>query len=106
MSARRLHDAITDVEGVLVGHATLTEGSARTGVTVVVPPELPCFAGWHRLNGNGELTGTAWIDEAGLLTTPTLWVFVIPIGPVRSPASRIHSRPVSSPLPLRRCDPA
>jgi len=63
-------DAITDVAGVRVGHTTLTEGRARTGVTVIVPPELPCFAGWHRLNGNGELTGTAWIDESGLLTTP------------------------------------
>ena len=39
-------------------------------------------------------------------TTPTLWVLVIPIGPVRRPASRIHSRPVSSPLPLRRWLPA
>jgi D-aminopeptidase len=63
-------DAITDVPAVRVGHATITEGSARTGVTVILPPELPCFAGWHRLNGNGELTGTAWIDESGLLTTP------------------------------------
>jgi D-aminopeptidase len=65
-----VHDAITDVAGIRVGHTTITEGSARTGVTVIVPPELPCFAGWHRLNGNGELTGTAWIDESGLLTTP------------------------------------
>jgi D-aminopeptidase len=63
-------DAITDVPGVRVGHSTIVAGPARTGVTVVVPPELPCFAGWHRLNGNGELTGTAWIDESGLLTTP------------------------------------
>jgi D-aminopeptidase len=63
-------NAITDVAGIRVGHTTLTEGRARTGVTVIVPPALPCFAGWHRLNGNGELTGTAWIDESGLLTTP------------------------------------
>ena len=50
-------------------------GPVRTGVTVVVPHdgrvwEEPVFAGWHRLNGNGELTGTAWIRESGLLTTP------------------------------------
>ena len=50
--------AITDVAGVRVGHTTLREGEdVRTGVTVVVPPELPCFAGAHRLNGNGEMTG-------------------------------------------------
>lgn len=104
MSDRGLHDAITDVEGVLVGHATLTEGSARTGVTVVVPPELPCFAGWHRLNGNGELTGTAWIDEAGLLTTPIGLTNTHSVGVVRDaivgwivarrPGERFWSLPV------------
>jgi D-aminopeptidase len=63
-------DSIADV-GVRVGHTTLIEGeSVRTGVTVVVPPELPLFAGAHRLNGNGELTGLEWIRESGLLTTP------------------------------------
>ena len=63
-------DAITDVAGVRVGHTTLREGDAiRTGVTVVVPPELPCFAGAHRLNGNGELTGLEWVRESGLLTS-------------------------------------
>ena len=54
------HDAITDVAGVRVGHTTLIEGeSVRTGVTVILPtPDgEPCFAGAHRLNGNGELTG-------------------------------------------------
>jgi D-aminopeptidase len=104
VSDRRLHDAITDVDGVLVGHATLTEGSARTGVTVVVPPELPCFAGWHRLNGNGELTGTAWIDEAGLLTTPIGLTNTHSVGVVRDaivgwvaarrPGERFWSLPV------------
>ncbi len=69
-------NAITDVPGVRVGHTTLIEGKdVRTGVTVIVPRERPLweepvFAGWHRLNGNGELTGTAWIDEAGLLMSP------------------------------------
>ena len=69
-------NAITDVAGVRVGHTTLIAGEAvRTGVTVIVPRDRPAwqepaFAGWHRLNGNGELTGTAWIDESGLLVSP------------------------------------
>jgi D-aminopeptidase len=75
------HDAITDVAGVQVGHTTLIrgegrlvvgEGPVRTGVTVVVPHEddvwtEPLFAGCHRLNGNGELTGLEWVRESGLL---------------------------------------
>ncbi len=75
------HDAITDVPGVLVGHTTLIEGDGplvvgqgpvRTGVTIVVPHEdhvftEPVFAGCHRLNGNGELTGLEWVRESGLL---------------------------------------
>jgi D-aminopeptidase len=74
-------DAITDVAGVRVGHTTLIEGDGplrpgegpvRTGVTVIVPHDgdvwrEPVFAGAHRLNGNGELTGLEWIREAGLL---------------------------------------
>jgi D-aminopeptidase len=69
-------NAITDVSGVSVGHRTLVEGdSVRTGVTVVFPHEAdpgtdPVFAGCHRLNGNGELTGLEWVRESGLLTTP------------------------------------
>ncbi len=77
-------NAITDVAGVRVGHATLIrgdgprvvgEGPVRTGVTVVVPhdgePFLePLFAGCHRLNGNGELTGLEWVRESGFLTSP------------------------------------
>ncbi len=74
-------DAITDVEGVRVGSVTLIEGDGplqrgkgpvRTGVTVVVPGEgfEPLFAGCHRLNGNGELTGLEWVRESGCLTTP------------------------------------
>lgn len=63
-------DSIADA-GVKVGHTTLIEGQdVRTGVTVIVPPALPLFAGAHRLNGNGELTGLEWIRESGLLTTP------------------------------------
>jgi D-aminopeptidase len=99
-----VHDAITDVAGIRVGHTTITEGSARTGVTVIVPPELPCFAGWHRLNGNGELTGTAWIDESGLLTTPIGLTNTHSVGVVRDaivaamatqrPGERFWSLPV------------
>ena len=77
-------NAITDVAGVRVGHATLISGDGprvigkgpvRTGVTVVVPhdgdPFLePVLAGCHRLNGNGELTGLEWLRESGLLTSP------------------------------------
>ena len=75
-------NAITDVAGVRVGHATIVrgdgplvvgQGPVRTGVTVVVPHDgnvftEPLYAGSHRLNGNGELTGLEWIREAGLLT--------------------------------------
>ena len=78
------HDAITDVAGVRVGHTTVVrgdgplrsgEGPVRTGVTVVLPHdgnvwEQPLFAGIHRLNGNGELTGTHWVQESGMLKTP------------------------------------
>jgi len=69
-------NAITDVAGVRVGHRTVIEGDAvRTGVTVVFPHEGdpatdPVFAGAHRLNGNGELTGLEWVRESGFLTTP------------------------------------
>ena len=75
------NNAITDVAGVRVGHTTRIEGDGplvpgsgpiRTGVTVVVPHDgdpwsEPVFAGAHRLNGNGELTGLEWIREAGQL---------------------------------------
>ena len=77
-------DAITDVDGVRVGHSTIVrgegrlvvgEGPVRTGVTVVCPRkglarDEPVFAGSHRFNGNGEMTGLEWIREAGTLATP------------------------------------
>jgi D-aminopeptidase len=78
------NNAITDVAGVRVGHTTLIEGdSVRTGVTVVVPPETPVFAGCHRLNGNGELTGLEWVRESGLLTTPIGITNTFSVGVVR-----------------------
>jgi D-aminopeptidase len=72
------HNAITDVPGVWVGHRTVIRDEprvARTGVTMVVPRENRiwedyCFAGWHSFNGNGEMTGVAWLEESGMLGTP------------------------------------
>ena len=77
-------DAITDVAGTRVGHTTIVEGDdVRTGVTVVIPGELPAFAGTHRLNGNGELTGLEWVRESGLLTTPIGLTNTFSVGVVR-----------------------
>jgi D-aminopeptidase len=75
-------NALTDVPGVRVGHTTLIAGAGplivgkgpvRTGVTIIQPRGgpvwgNPCFAGCHRLNGAGELTGLEWLRESGLLT--------------------------------------
>ena len=68
-------NAITDVSGVTVGFATVIEGdSARTGVTVIHPrgqaTHDTVFAGTFAFNGNGEITGAAWVDEGGLLEGP------------------------------------
>lgn len=68
-------NAITDVPGVLVGQVTLREDepAVRTGVTLVVPHAgiwtEPVFAGAHRLNGSGEMTGLEWVRESGELTS-------------------------------------
>ena len=69
------HNAITDVDGVEVGLTTLIEGEAcRTGVTVIHPRGRhihdPVFAGWFPFNGNGEMTGVAWVEEGGFLEGP------------------------------------
>src|SRR5436190_14975546 len=76
-------DTITDVQGVEVGHTTLISGSGklvvgkgpvRTGVTVIHPRGKanadPVFAAWFTLNGNGEMTGTTWVQESGFLEGP------------------------------------
>lgn len=90
-------NAITDVAGVRVGHTTLVrgdgalavgEGPVRTGVTVVVPAarpawRTPLFAGAHRLNGNGELTGLEWVRESGTLTSPIALTNTHSVGVVR-----------------------
>ena len=91
------HNGITDVAGVTVGHTTLIrgegplvvgEGPVRTGVTVVCPRGAgdgrePVFAGCHRLNGNGELTGLEWVRESGMLTTPVAITNTHSVGVVR-----------------------
>jgi D-aminopeptidase len=70
------HNAITDVPGVEVGYRTLIEGDrVRTGVTAIHPrgksdPGDPVAAGYHSLNGNGEMTGVAWIEESGTCQGP------------------------------------
>jgi D-aminopeptidase len=72
------YNAITDVPGVWVGHCTLIYDEprvARTGVTVIVPREGTiwednAFAGFHSFNGCGEMTGLAFVEEFGLLTSP------------------------------------
>ncbi len=70
------NNAITDVSGVQVGYTTLIEGdSIRTGVTAILPRvvdklSIPVFAGCHSLNGNGELSGTIWMEESGRCDGP------------------------------------
>ncbi len=102
-------NAITDVAGVTVGQVTLIrgdgplvtgEGPVRTGVTVICPRGSdalgePVFAGCHRLNGNGELTGLEWVRESGLLTTPIAITNTHSVGVVRDAlvaASVAHDR--------------
>ena len=84
-------NAITDVKGVEVGYTTLISGegkkAVRTGVTAILPQGKAfrgrVFAGWHALNGNGEMTGTAWIDESGGLGSPVLITNTHSVGVVR-----------------------
>jgi L-aminopeptidase/D-esterase-like protein len=89
-------DAITDVAGVEVGHTTLIEGSGklvvgkgpvRTGVTVIHPrgksnPD-PVMGAWFTLNGNGEMTGTTWLQESGFLEGPVAITNTHSVGVVR-----------------------
>jgi len=90
-------NAITDVAGVTVGHATLVSGEGklhvgvgpvRTGVTAVLPRgqqtlDSPVFAGWYSLNGNGEMTGTTWVEESGFLEGPVMITNTHSVGVVR-----------------------
>ena len=90
-------NAITDVSGVTVGHTTLISGEGklqigkgpvRTGVTAVLPRgkdsmNNPVFAGWWSLNGNGEMTGTTWVEESGFLEGPVMITNTHSVGVVR-----------------------
>src|SRR6266404_5606992 len=90
-------NAITDVNGILVGHTTLISGEGklqigkgpvRTGVTAVLPRGKDSmndavFAGWFSQNGNGEMTGTTWVEESGFLEGPVMISNTHSVGVVR-----------------------
>jgi D-aminopeptidase len=88
-------NAITDVAGVEVGNTTLNygegklkvgKGPVRTGVTAILPRGKkydPVFAGWYTLNGNGEMTGTTWVEESGFLEGPIVITNTHSVGVVR-----------------------
>jgi len=89
-------NAITDVPGVLVGHTTLISGEGklvvgkgpvRTGVTAILPRgknfDDAAMAGWWSLNGNGEMTGTTWVEESGFLVGPVMITNTHSVGVVR-----------------------
>ena len=90
------NNAITDVKGVEVGHTTLISGNgklvvgkgpARTGVTAIHPrgktSSDAVFAAWFTLNGNGEMTGTTWVDDSGFLNGPVMITNTHSVGVVR-----------------------
>jgi len=90
-------NAITDVAGVAVGHSTIVvgegklqvgRGPVRTGVTAILPRGQRSafdlvFAGWFSLNGNGEMTGTTWVEESGLMEGPVMITNTHSVGTVR-----------------------
>ncbi len=104
-------NAITDVAGVEVGHATLIrgegrlmrgQGPVRTGVTAILPrgrtgPDS-VFAAWFTLNGNGEMTGTTWIEESGILEGPVLITNTNSVGVVRDATIDWMSRNGRAPI--------
>jgi D-aminopeptidase len=105
------YNAITDVKGVEVGHTTLISGSGklkvgegpvRTGVTAVLPRGKdsldPVFGAWFTLNGNGEMTGTTWLEDSGFLEGPVMITNTHSVGVVRDAviAWRIKKAPPDS----------
>ncbi|MGH6896357.1 MAG: P1 family peptidase [Geminicoccaceae bacterium] len=88
-------NAITDVAGIEVGYATLISGAGRlevgkgpvrTGVSAILPrgrSSDPVFGGWFSLNGNGEMTGTTWIEESGFVEGPVMITNTHSVGIVR-----------------------
>ena len=109
-------NAITDVAGVEVGEVTLISGSGkrvvgsgpvRTGVTAIMPRGHlrgdTVFAGWFTLNGNGEMTGTTWVEESGMLEGPVLITNTFSVGTVRDATlewSITHGRSYDYELPV------
>ena len=95
-------NALTDVPGVEVGMVTLIRdvkksdgktAAVRTGVTAILPrgrasAGIPVFGGWFPLNGNGEMTGTHWLDESGFLEGPILITNTHSVGVVRDAVVR------------------
>jgi L-aminopeptidase/D-esterase-like protein len=94
-------NAITDVAGVEVGHSTIIrgegklipgQGPVRTGVTAILPRgrnnAAPVFAGWFSQNGNGEMTGTTWVEESGFLEGPIMITNTHSVGVVRDAVIR------------------
>ncbi|MEI2755594.1 MAG: P1 family peptidase [Chitinophagaceae bacterium] len=89
------YNAITDVKGVEVGYSTIISGSGknirgkgpvRTGVTAIFPRgknNIPVYANWYTLNGNGEMTGTTWMTESGFLEGPVMITNTNSVGTVR-----------------------
>ena len=107
-----LLNAITNVKGVEVGFTTLISGSGklkvgegpvRTGVTAILPRGRhvftdPVFAGWYSLNGNGEMTGTTWVEEGGFLEGPIMITNSHSVGVVRDAviAWRVQQAPADA----------
>ncbi len=105
-------NAITDVKGVQVGHVTLISGNGklevgngpvRTGVTAILPRGKEStdqvFAGWFSLNGNGEMTGTTWVEESGFLEGPVMITNTHSVGVVRDSVIAwrvLHGQPPES----------
>jgi D-aminopeptidase len=93
-------NAITDVKGVEVGYTTLISGdgknAVRTGVTAILPQGKEfrgrVFAAWHTLNGNGEMTGTTWIEESGGFGTPIMITNTHSVGVVRDAVVEWNAR--------------
>jgi D-aminopeptidase len=88
------HNAITDVPEVMVGQTTIIQGEGkleigngpvRTGVTALLPTgysHVPVFAAWYSINGCGEMTGTTWVEESGMLHSPVMMTNTLSIGTV------------------------
>lgn len=105
-------NAITDVAGIEVGHVTLVSGEGkletgrgpvRTGVTAILPRgrtgTAPCYAGAFALNGNGEMTGLAWLEESGFLEGPVVFTNTHSVGVARDAVIAWQVRRLGPALP-------